>query len=80
MKIDKGTQVIIPNHALQLDPQHFPDPEKFDPERFSKGNIEARHQFVFLPFGELVSQVFGSQLNSLLILLGEGPRICIGNR
>lgn len=52
MKIDKGTQVIICNYAIHMDPRYFPDPEKFDPERFSRGNIESRHQFAYLPFGE----------------------------
>lgn len=52
MKVDKGTNVIISNFSFHKDPEYFPDPEKFDPDRFSKENIESRHPFTFLPFGE----------------------------
>lgn len=52
MKIDKGTQVIISNYVFHKDPQYFPDPENFDPERFTKENIAARHPMTFLPYGE----------------------------
>lgn len=52
MKIDKGTSVFIPAFSFHKDPQYFPDPDKFDPERFNKENSEARHPFAFLPFGE----------------------------
>jgi Cytochrome P450 len=43
--------VLVPVYALHHDPDYFPDPEKFDPERFSdenKGNIK---NFTYLPFG-----------------------------
>ena len=33
VKIPKGTLVIFPITALQMDPEIWPDPEKFDPER-----------------------------------------------
>lgn len=50
MKIDKGTQVLIPNYSFQMDPEYFPEPEKFNPDRFAKGNSQV--PFTFLPFGE----------------------------
>jgi len=50
--IEKGTQVIIPVEALQHDPQYFPEPDKFDPERFSEETKSGRHHYVYLPFGE----------------------------
>ncbi|KAI4456042.1 cytochrome p450 [Holotrichia oblita] len=50
--IEKGTKVFIPNWGLQRDPDYFPDPEKFDPERFSDENKGTIDPGTYLPFGE----------------------------
>lgn len=49
--IPKGMPVIIPTYALHRDPQYFPDPERFDPERFSAANRENIPPYTFMPFG-----------------------------
>ncbi|XP_023717578.1 cytochrome P450 9e2-like [Cryptotermes secundus] len=56
-----GDSVYIPIYALHHDPDYFPDPEKFDPERFSdenKGNIKA---CTYLPFGSGPRNCIGSR-------------------
>lgn len=50
--IDKGTIVAIPLFALHYDEEYFPDPNKFDPDRFSKDNVQNRKPCVYMPFGE----------------------------
>ncbi|KAG6804563.1 cytochrome P450 6k1 [Apis mellifera caucasica] len=50
--IPKGTCIAIPVFGLHRDSNIFPNPEKFDPERFSEENIKTRHPYVYLPFGE----------------------------
>lgn len=50
--IEKGTAVTIPLFGLNSDSEYFPNPEKYDPERFSNEEKEKRHPFVFMPFGE----------------------------
>lgn len=50
--IEEGTNISIPIYGIQHDPEYFPDPERFDPDRFSdenKGNIIP---YTYLPFGE----------------------------
>ncbi|KXJ29496.1 Cytochrome P450 3A24 [Exaiptasia diaphana] len=50
--IPAGMAVFIAIHALHHDPSAWPDPEKFDPERFRGSAKLSRHPFQFLPFGE----------------------------
>ncbi|XP_003704279.2 putative cytochrome P450 6a23 [Megachile rotundata] len=50
--IPKGTQVWIPVIGIQSDPNIYPNPETFDPERFEEEAVAARHQMTFLPFGD----------------------------
>lgn len=52
LRVPKGTSIELPVYALQHDDEYFPQPEKFDPERFSPENVKARDPFTYLPFGE----------------------------
>ncbi|CAH2087331.1 unnamed protein product [Euphydryas editha] len=50
--LESGTAVFINVIGMQYDPQYFPEPNKFDPDRFlpeNKNNIEL---YSYLPFGE----------------------------
>jgi len=49
--IEKGTPVFMPMFGIHYDPEYFPDPEKFDPERFSEENKDSFPNFSYLPFG-----------------------------
>lgn len=50
--LKKGYPVILPTLALQTDPKYFPNPQKFDPERFSEDNKASIVPYTYLPFGE----------------------------
>lgn len=49
--IPKGAMVVIPYFYAMIDPRIFPDPEKFDPNRFSPDEKEKRDPMAFSPFG-----------------------------
>ncbi|CAG2165916.1 unnamed protein product [Oppiella nova] len=51
VKIEKGVAVEIPVYAIHHDPDHYPDPFTFSPDRFmpeNRGHIQA---YTYLPFG-----------------------------
>jgi len=50
--IEKGFVIIVPNHALQNDPKYFPNPDSFEPERFSDPDAQHKNQYIYTPFGE----------------------------
>lgn len=50
--IPAGTCIYISLSGLQNDPKYFPDPEKFDPYRFSDERKEEITPFTYMPFGE----------------------------
>lgn len=52
--IEKGKNLMLPMLAIHNDPEYFPNPDKFDPERFSPEEVKKRNPFTFLPFGNLL--------------------------
>lgn len=43
--------IWIPINGLHLDPKYWPEPERFDPERFNDKNIDSIKKGTYLPFG-----------------------------
>ncbi|CAG9785904.1 unnamed protein product [Diatraea saccharalis] len=49
--IRKGEGVTIPVWSIHRNPNYYPDPHKFNPERFSEKNKHKIQSFTYLPFG-----------------------------
>jgi len=49
--IPAGALLLVSPYAVHHDPALWPNPERFDPERFQPAAVEARPKHWFLPFG-----------------------------
>lgn len=52
-KIPCGMPIYVPVFAIHRDEKNFPDPMKFDPDRFSPENIHNIKPYTHFPFGEI---------------------------
>lgn len=59
VKINVGDHVVIPVYSLHRDPKYFPNPEVFDPDRFTEEAKKTRPAFSFIPFGDGPRQCIG---------------------
>ncbi len=49
--IHAGDNVFVPIYAIHRNAELWPDPERFDPERFAPDAVKSRHRWAYLPFG-----------------------------
>ncbi|KAJ0177476.1 hypothetical protein K1T71_007485 [Dendrolimus kikuchii] len=59
--IKPGEVVYNVVNSIHMDPKYYPDPEKFDPERFSDENKHNIKPFTFMPFGMGPRNCIGSR-------------------
>ncbi|ERL85835.1 hypothetical protein D910_03250 [Dendroctonus ponderosae] len=50
--IEKATAVYIPMFALHYNPEFFPQPEKYDPQRFADKSKINKEGLYYVPFGD----------------------------
>nr|WP_225955005.1 cytochrome P450 [Kibdelosporangium phytohabitans] len=50
-RVAAGTTLMYPIWAIHLNPAHWPDPLRFDPDRFTAAAAAGRPRFAFIPFG-----------------------------
>ena len=48
--IPAGTNVMLVNFILHRNPDMFPNPDKFDPDRFLNPKSEKLHPYAYVPF------------------------------
>lgn len=59
--IPKGVNIIIVPFALHRDPEHFPEPEEFKPERFLPENASGRNPYAYIPFSAGLRNCIGQR-------------------
>lgn len=69
IKLPKGSAAVIPIYAMHHDPEYFPEPELFNPDRFSKENVGSIRPYTYLPFGAGPRNCIGMRLALLSIKL-----------
>ncbi|CAH2099435.1 unnamed protein product [Euphydryas editha] len=62
--------IVIPVFALHRDERYFPNPNKFDPERFAPENVSKIVKFSYLPFGEGNRMCIGTRLARVQVKSG----------
>lgn len=48
--VPKGSLINVHTQEVHCDPKQWPNPEKFDPDRFLPENSSGRHPYAYVPF------------------------------
>ncbi|XP_071643649.1 probable cytochrome P450 6a14 isoform X1 [Temnothorax longispinosus] len=70
VRLPKGTLITIPVLGLHRDPSIYPDPDKFDPERFNANVVAERLPYAYLPFGEGPRNCIGARFGYVQTKVG----------
>ncbi|HEY3119150.1 MAG TPA: cytochrome P450 [Vicinamibacteria bacterium] len=54
-----GSSLVMSQYVVHRDPRYFPEPERFDPERWTPEARAARPKFSYFPFGGGARQCIG---------------------
>jgi cytochrome P450 len=68
-RVRARSRVIVSPYVLHRDPALFPDPERYDPDRFEPEARRARPSFAYIPFGAGPRACIGRNLAMLEIVL-----------
>ncbi|XP_046661559.1 probable cytochrome P450 6a14 [Homalodisca vitripennis] len=68
--LEKGTHMMVSVRGLHYDPDLFPDPERFIPERFSKKNKGNIKPYSYMPFGIGPRFCIGQRFGKLSVKTG----------
>lgn len=68
-KIEKGMGVIISLYGLHHDPNIFPHPESFRPQRFEEGQKDFNEKY-YMPFGDGPRNCIGYRMGKMVSKIG----------
>ncbi|KAH8279480.1 hypothetical protein KR026_011044 [Drosophila bipectinata] len=68
--IARGNNVLIPTAAIHRDPEIYPEPERFDPDRFEEKAMNLRPKAAFLSFGDGLRGCIAKRFVEQVLLVG----------
>ncbi len=60
--VPAGTVVLVSQYVMHRDPRYYPDPERFDPDRWTPEAMSSRPKYAYFPFGGGVRQCIGESM------------------
>ena len=74
-----GGLVLMPPYLIHRDPRFWPEPERFDPDRWAEGGGAPPHRFSYFPFGagprKCIGATFASVEGALILLAVVARRV-----
>ena len=64
-RVPGGSFVLLSPYITQRMKEFWPDPERFDPQRFTPANVRGRHRFAWFPFSAGPRVCIGKQFSML---------------
>jgi cytochrome P450 len=78
--IPAGAKLYLCQYVIHRNPRYWPNPEQFDPERFSESAKKERHKFAYFPFGGGVRVCIGeafAKMEGVLVLASIAQRFAL---
>ena len=86
-RVPRGSSVLVSQWVMHRDPRFFPDPQRFNPDRWTEAARAARPRFAYFPFGAGPRICIGEQfawMEGVLVLATLArrwrPRLVPGQR
>jgi cytochrome P450 len=78
--IPAGAKLYLCQYVMHRNPRYWPNPERFDPERFSESAKKERHKLAYFPFGGGVRVCIGesfAKMEGVLVLASIAQRFAL---
>nr|ULR85518.1 cytochrome P450 [Spodoptera frugiperda] len=70
LKLDEGVRIHIPIYYMHYNPEFFPEPYKYNPERFMPGNKENINPNTYFAFGSGPRLCIGKRFSKMQVMSG----------